>query len=128
MTNTVCVYPIRAFLDVSTGHLKFSTREWLTEQHKLPESSSNAFSGSATLYGWFINCSHDSLEEGADQAITLKDIPEDLVTCLKYGRAQGCDYVLFDRDAPALFKNEKFALPYYEDADTAILEKDAASF
>jgi hypothetical protein len=82
----------QTFLDCSTGHLTQQTREWLDARAMLtvlePEKMTHWVAGSP--YGWFIY---------ADEEPSGKDFPADLIAVMKYARAAGCAYILFDRDA-----------------------------
>jgi hypothetical protein len=80
---------VRKFLDISTAHLRPSTRAAVANQptgltvHPHPDG-----------YGWFVYVSEDEPEPG-DAAIEF----EDLAACIDRARALDCDYILFDCDA-----------------------------
>lgn len=101
---------VRMFLDLSTTHLKASTRAmWslATGPAELP------FSGGPTDYGWFAHAP----ESNDDHLFT-----DDLWACMQRARALGCDYILFDADAGI-----DDALPIYGDGNTPlVLPRDAA--
>jgi hypothetical protein len=94
--------PVRAFLDVSTGHLAPATRGWLDAMTDA-DAPSSCMRGP---HGWMIYGCSDSAHHW----------PEDLARVHAYAIAQACDYVLFDGDGPILDD-----LPWLEDdadADT----------
>jgi len=80
---------LRNFMDLSTAHLKPSTREWLERV----SSDQGNLSHWVAPYGWFLYCD----EENGDDSI-----PSDAFACMTYARQHGADYILFDRDADQL--------------------------
>lgn len=87
---------VRAFLDVSSGHLSSDTWDWL-DAHTTdaavrdPDSRLAAeLLGGRTRYGWFVYA-HER---------PTGPVPADLVAALRLARGLGCAYVLFDCDAP----------------------------
>ncbi|MET8680972.1 hypothetical protein ABZW18_26175 [Streptomyces sp. NPDC004647] len=87
---------IRSFLDLSTAHLRKESRADL-----------NSYEGVVaykTTYGWLVYASEDAdLAEGDDW-------PSELLPLVKLARANGCEYILFDADAP-----ETDALPTFDE-------------
>lgn len=98
-------YPVRRFLDLSTGHLKPETHKWLDALCESQKRGDLASWASCTPFGWFV-WAHD---EESD----LSEFPEDLRTCMAKAQAMGCDYVLFDRDAAP--EGDALDLPWYGD-------------
>lgn len=88
---------VRTFLDLSTGHLMFHTRERMEDG----EFPSLAMTGE---YGWFCYVDADSIEEIAG----LWD--QDMKDCMTLAVKLGVAYIMFDQDAP-----RHDDLPYYED-------------
>jgi hypothetical protein len=86
---------IRAFLDVSSGHLSADTWAWLDAQLsdallRDPKAEhAGQIAGGRTRFGWFVYAPED-MPEG---------LAQDLMTMLTAARAQGAEYVLFDADA-----------------------------
>ncbi len=83
--------PVRSFLDLSTAHLQQADRLFL-------ESSANpgslgGLTAMAGTYGWFVYAHDDRSCEG------ISDV---LWAIFERARALGCEYVLFDADAPIL--------------------------
>jgi hypothetical protein len=79
---------IRAFLDLSTSHLSEETCRGL-----------DGFEGVTahnTTYGWLMYAP----EEGADELADDGGWPPELLPIITLARSNGCEYVLFDRDAP----------------------------
>jgi hypothetical protein len=89
MSNST--YPNRLFLDVSTAHLRPSTRSWLDAMMAHPEENRALGSCGKMPHGWFCHAP-ESLDG-------YNDVPLDLVRVLEMARARGCEYVLFDADA-----------------------------
>lgn len=104
---------VRKFLDISTGHLRPSTRDAI---------DAGAFSITAHPhpdgYGWFIYVPTDPAHFEEVEAMP----PNDLRRVLDYARAQDCDYVLFDRDAGPIAD-----LPWYGDSEEPETEEEAAA-
>ncbi len=96
--------PLRLMADLSTGHLRPSTREFLTSA---ADDGNEGFSCGVTQYGWFVTV----MELDEEKA---EDYPEDLVAAWKYAAAIGADFILFDRDADGMTD-----LPYYGDSEEA---------
>lgn len=82
---------IRKFLDLSTGHLRQSTRD-LLDANAGPGPRYEHPDG----YGWLVYAPDPEV-----QREWLADNPEHhcLAECLNLAREFDCDYVLFDRDA-----------------------------
>lgn len=91
---------IRRFLDLSTGHLRPSTREWLDLV------LGHSLSGSAVPYGFWVYASEDPPEDD--------EYPEELEQCRQRARSMACEYMLFDADGPI-----DPALTWFGDAETA---------
>lgn len=86
---------IRSFLDLSTAHLREETRDNL--------SSYESVVAYETTYGWLVYASEDADSAEGD------DWPSELLPIIKLARANGCEYILFDADAP-----ETDALPTFD--------------
>ena len=95
---------IRKFLDLSTGHLRLSTREWLKK--KLAWNSSLGPYGAVMPYG-FIVYAHDDL--GGE------DWPKELEPIFKRANEHDCSYVMFDADA-----DRDEVLAWFEDGEEEI--------
>lgn len=102
---------IRKFLDLSTAHLTPATRDLI-------------WSGwpCAPITTWLSDPPHDPAscfvhvpDDLDDPDEHPENIPDDLMTCLRFARSLDCDRILFDRDGPTTD-----ALPVHEDeaADT----------
>ncbi|WP_036048695.1 hypothetical protein [Bradyrhizobium sp. Tv2a-2] len=89
---------LQSFMDLSTAHLKPSTREWLDS---LDGQDNLSHWVAQTPYGWFLYCD----EENGDNSF-----PDDLFACFTYARENGAAYILFDGAADAVAD-----LPTYED-------------
>ena len=87
---------IRAFLDVSSGHLCPETWAWLDAQttDQVVRDPDNPLGtqllGGRTRYGWFLYA-HDH---------PIEPVPADLLAVLRLAHRLRCAYVLFDCDAP----------------------------
>lgn len=95
-------YPLRVFLDLSTGHLTPQTRDWM--DGRAISARSDPFNGlclASTSFGWFIYAGEQTEES---------EFPADLLTCLRKARELGAEYVLFDADA-----SDGLDLPTYDD-------------
>lgn len=93
---------IRNFLELSTGHLSVPTRNMLDADAAASVNGQQPNRWVAGYgYGWFIYANEEPYED---------IFPPDLIECMEYARKNGCDYILFDRDAP--FDE---CLPTYED-------------
>lgn len=106
MSHPGLSYPLRAFLDLSTGHLTLETREWLDERaHRSVVCSLGLDRWVApTPCGWFVY---------ADRNVTGDHVPDDLLACMRKAREIGAEYILFDSNAsPAGAACE---LPLYAD-------------
>jgi hypothetical protein len=98
-------YPIRRFLDLSTGHLKPETRTLLDLICEGQQRGDITSWASCTPFGWFI--------WAGDEESDLTEYPADLQDCMRKAQEHGCDYILFDRDAaPA---GISLGLPFYEE-------------
>lgn len=81
--------PIRRFLDLSTSHLRKKTCGDL-----------NGWEGVTayeTKYGWLMYATAEA-EEFAEEYRW----PSELLPIVLLARANGCDYVMFDRDGPTV--------------------------
>jgi hypothetical protein len=90
---TRLAYPLRAFLDLSTGHLSPETRAWMEEaagQERAAGQCHGPHWVAATPYGWFLY---------ADEEPKPEDYPADLIACMVAARKRGAEYILFDSDA-----------------------------
>jgi hypothetical protein len=83
MSNLV----IRNFLDLSTSHLSEETCRDL--------NSISGITAHETTHGWLLYAP----EEGADELAEDGDWPAELLPIVELARSNGCEYVLFDRDA-----------------------------
>jgi hypothetical protein len=87
---------VRTFLGVSSGHLSPETWAWLdaqTTDEAVRDSDSRLATellGGRARYGWFVYAHENPTEP----------VPADLVAVLRLARGLGCEYVLFDTDAP----------------------------
>jgi len=93
---------IRKFLDLSTSHIPDADRAWLCEQADLNNHDGGDVEShhvAAHSCGWW-------MWAGTDDTY---GIPEGLMPVCLHARANGCDYILFDRDAEVIG-----ALPVYE--------------
>ncbi|MCO5730112.1 hypothetical protein [Rhizobium sp. SSA_523] len=105
---------VRTFLDVSTAHLSSTARSWLSESATANHAASYHGTGSgaplgclgATLYGWFMSA--PALPGHPDYCD--HGIPEDMHPVIQHAHAVGCDYILFDADAPVIN-----ALPVFDE-------------
>jgi hypothetical protein len=79
---------INRMLALSTAHLSPHTCNAL-----LPKLEAEIPVWPKGEYGWFI---YASLEIGA----LTEPLPADLQETILYAKAQGCDYLMFDRDWP----------------------------
>lgn len=89
-----------SMLDLSTGHLSLATRELL-------ERSEDCADVGVTWrpYGYFLSADPESFRD--------KELPPDLLHCVRYAHANGAAYLLFDADAEI-----QEGLPYYDDTNT----------
>jgi hypothetical protein len=87
-------------LDLSTGHLSLSTRETLEKVNVCDD-----LGVTWRPYGYLVNANPDHYEG--------KDVPPDLLHCVRYAHANGAAYLLFDQDAAP-----QTGLPYYDDTNT----------
>lgn len=100
---------IRKFLDISTGHLPPSERERIDDGEAGPLAYPHPDG-----YGWFVYVPEDPdmwQDDEDDDAMPA------LLACMKRARALGCDYILFDCDAPI---DEE--LPVYNDDETPMAD------
>lgn len=79
---------IRAFLDLSTAHLSAATCRTL--------NSYDGVTAYETPYGWLMYVPVEDVDELAHGG----DWPPELLPIVMLARINGCDYILFDRDAP----------------------------
>lgn len=87
-------------LDLSTGHLSLSTRETLETVNACAD-----LGVTWRPYGYFLSADPDRYAG--------RDVPPDLLHCIRYAHANGAAYVLFDQDAAP-----QAGLPYYDDANS----------
>jgi hypothetical protein len=89
-----------SMLDLSTGHLSLATRELL-------ERSEDCADLGVTWRpdGYFLSANLDNFRD--------RDLPPDLLHCVRYAHANGAAYLLFDTDAA-----QQDGLPWYEDGNT----------
>ena len=99
LTVSCPAMPIRRFLDLSTAHLQPADRLFL--EFSANPGSLSGVAAMAGTYGWFVYAHDDRCCEGISDA---------LWAIFERARAVGCDYVLFDADAPVLED-----LPVFED-------------
>ncbi len=87
---------IRAFLDVSSGHLSPETWAFLDAQTtdqavRDPDNRlGTELLGGRTRHGWFLYAHEHPTEP----------VPADLAAVMRLARSLGCEYLLFDCDAP----------------------------
>lgn len=79
---------VRLALDASTGHLTSATRDWL-DRLDLDAAPSKLLRGA---HGWTVSVVAD--------CIALW--PDDMAAALSHALAEGCAFVLFDRDGPVV--------------------------
>ena len=89
-----------SMLDLSTGHLSLATRELL-------ERSEDCADLGVTWRpdGYVLSADPENFRD--------RDLPPDLLHCVRYAHANGSAYLLFDTDAEI-----QEGLPYYEDTNT----------
>ena len=85
MTDHICT-----MLTISTAHLSEETCNEI-----LPRLRDTIPIWAKGECGWFLYAQLEQL--GLDA-----DLPADLLRVLEYGQAQGCDYIMLDRDWPVL--------------------------
>lgn len=90
-------WPLRAMLDISTGHIKRETLKMLEACDPLKDLKWICY---ATEYGWFVYA-HD------DEHDTL-EVPEEIAKAMLYARTQGADYILYDCDSGLIPELEAF--------------------
>ncbi len=93
VTQTICctAMPIRRFLDLSTAHLQQADRLFL--EFPANPGSLGSLTVMAGTYGWFVYAHDERCCDG------ISDVPW---VIFERARALGCDYGLFDADAPIL--------------------------
>ena len=104
------VYPLRAFLDLSTGCLCKQTREWLEKMDWQNEGPC----GGPTAYGWFMYAHDDNTCEPSPEHAPQGEYPADLWACMKKANEMGADYIMFDCDSDA-GTSAALGLTLYED-------------
>ena len=89
-----------SMLDLSTGHLSLATRELL-------ERAEDCADVGVTWRpdGYFLSADPENFRQ--------RDLPPDLLHCVRYAHANGAAYLLFDTDAAP-----QEGLPWYEDSNT----------
>jgi hypothetical protein len=85
--------PIRQFLDISTDHLSKEADEVL-ENGGVGDA---ILAVTPTEHGYFVHASSDE-----DEALSQAGVPRDLIDLLELASTNGCDYILFDNDAPVI--------------------------
>jgi hypothetical protein len=99
---------VRSYLDLSTAHLRESTRDMLDEMGSFAAAGSPpSFMVAPTGYGWFVSASPADNERNDNE-----DVPDDLWAAMTHAKANGADHILFDRDA-----GMDADLPTYEDGE-----------
>lgn len=95
MSNEEATPPqIMKVLDVSNAHIRRSSRCWV---------ASNAMMEGD--YGWFVSVSR--LDDDND-AVDEDKMPAEVKQIMQLAVDNGCDYVLFDADAPRYSQFEVF--------------------
>lgn len=122
---------IRTFLDLSTDHLKLSTRQWM-EMRAYDTAINPAGCGrwiAGTPYGFFLYVdtdaaeSHKSVKAGIVPAEDDEpDFPADLLDCMVYAHSLDVGYIMFDQDAEAIDE-----LPCYGDGEEPQGQASAAA-
>lgn len=79
---------IRSFLDLSTAHLSAATCRIL--------NSYDGVTAYETPHGWLMHIP----EQDADELSHDGDWPPEILPIINLARTHGCDYILFDKDAP----------------------------
>lgn len=82
---------IEAMLVLSTAHLTDATCNTYL-------ATDGVFACLKQDYGWFVHVADDA----------PADLPTDLEACFHLARSQGCDWIMFDRDAPAIEQLPEF--------------------
>ena len=82
------------YLVLSTVHVCMKTAD-LLDGWAVLEPSSRPLAVASTHYGWFIPTRE---AEEPDR----RQIPAEVLAAMRFGRDQGCDYLLFDCDAGAV--------------------------
>lgn len=108
MTDTpkaAVTYPVRAFLDLSTGALSERTRTWLqaslqadVQDTRLPGDP--VMTGAPTRHGYLVHVPSDP-DSGT---VRTDNVPGDLGACFAKAHEMGCDYILFDAHADTDFE------------------------
>jgi hypothetical protein len=80
---------IVSMLDLSTGHVTEATAKRLTDR---PESIGLPVYPKGE-YGWIVWA-------GTESVTRVVDVPADLVTVVKFAQERGCEWIMFDCDAP----------------------------
>lgn len=89
-----------SMMDLSTGHLSLATREFLER----PEECADV-GVTWRPYGYFLSADPESFRD--------KELPPDMLHCVRYAHANGAAYLLFDVDAEI-----QEGLPFYDDTNT----------
>jgi hypothetical protein len=89
-----------SMLDLSTGHLSLATRELLERSEDCAE-----LGVTWRPDGYFLSADPENFRH--------RDLPPDLLHCVRYAHANGAAYLLFDTDAA-----QQDGLPWYEDGNT----------
>ena len=87
---------IRSFLDISTAHI--------TERDAsiLDEMSCNLTIIPYQEYGWFIHVPDKEQLQFMIGDIKDSGLSRAFIQIITYAQEKGCDYILFDRDAPTI--------------------------
>lgn len=106
-------YPLRAFLDLSTGHLKPETLTYLNDK----EHGQLPFYGAVTAYGWLVYADYEDNAE----ARRADGCPEEIIAAMKKAREMGAEYILYDCDAEA----DPDLLPVYDHSSYSNIPEEA---
>ena len=95
---------IRKFLDLSAAHLQAADRLFL--EHSADPAACDGVTVMKGEFGWFVYAHDERCCEG------ISDV---LWAIFRMARAQGCDYVMLDADAPTVVElpvfNNEVVLP-----------------
>lgn len=85
---------IEKMLTLSTAHVSEDTAALLEDTLQQTLGTAPFICFQKDDYGWFVHVPADvSMRESLDT------FPEDLRTCMDHARAEGCTWLMFDRDA-----------------------------
>ncbi len=102
---------IRKFLDLSTAHLKVVTRDWLDATVD-PQIADRLYDGPTTSPLFFAPTAYGYIlyAEGELEPVQLPEEHRYILDIITHAQANGCAYILFDRDA-----DTDDELPVYEE-------------